>query len=129
MAERTNFSSGTKFESIVGYSRAVRAGNLIFISGTTAVDENGGIHGKSDVYEQAKFIFSKIEKVLIQAGASLKDVVRNRIFVTDINRWEEAGRAHAEFFGSIKPCCTMVEIKSLVDKDMLVEIETEAVIG
>ena len=93
------------------------------------VDEEGNIVGANDPYEQTKFIFQKIEKYLKQAGASLQDVVRNRIYVTDISRWEEAGRAHAEFFSSIKPCCTMVEVKGLVSPDMLVEIETEAIIS
>ena len=122
-------ASGAKWESIVGYSRAVRYGSTVIIGGTTAVDDDGNIVGANDPYEQTRYIFQKIEKYLKQAGAGLKDVVRNRIYVTDISRWEEVAKAHAEFFGDIKPCCTMVEVKGLIQPDMLVEIETEAVIS
>jgi enamine deaminase RidA (YjgF/YER057c/UK114 family) len=122
------FGSGARWEEIVGYSRAVKAGNMIYITGTTAVDENGEITGKGDMYKQAKYIFEKIGKYLEQAGASYDTVIRNRIYVTDISKWEEAGRAHSEVFGKIKPCCTMIGIKELVSPDMLVEIETEAMI-
>jgi len=119
-------AGGAKWESIVGYSRAVRYGSTVIIGGTTAVDEDRNIVGANDPYEQARYIFQKIEKYLEQAGAGLKDVVRNRIYVTDISLWEEIAKAHAEFFGDIKPCCTMVEVKGLIQPDMLVEIETEA---
>ena len=106
--ERTNYSSGAKWESIVGYSRAVRVGNVIEVTGTVAVDENNNLVGGSNAYEQTRFIIQKIESVLQNAGASLKDVVRTRMFVTDISRWEEYGKAHGEFFKDIRPCTTMV---------------------
>lgn len=125
MNERQNISSGTPWEDIVGYSRAVKAGNLIEVSGTTAVDGDQ-IIGKGNVYEQTKFIFQKIEKALQQAGARLQDVVRTRMYVTDISKWEEVGKAHAEFFSKIKPAATMVEIKSLIDQELLIEIEVTA---
>ncbi len=126
--EIKKLSSGAKWESIVGYSRAVKAGNIIRIGGTTAIDENSEIIGKDDAYTQTKYIFSKIEIYLEQLGASLENVISNRIYVTDISRWEEIGRAHAEYFGKIKPCCTMIEVKGFISPGMLVEIETEAVI-
>lgn len=128
MLHKTKYSSGAKWENIVGYSRAVKVGNTVLITGTTAVDENGVIVAVNDAYNQARYIFMKIQKYLEQAGARLEDVVRNRIYVKDISKWEIIGKAHAEFFGEIKPCCTMVEVKKFVDKDMLVEIETEAII-
>ncbi len=126
--ERTNYSSGAKWEDIVGYSRAVKIGNFIEVTGTVAVDENNQLVGGDSAYEQTKFVISKIEKVLIRAGASLNDVIRTRIFVTDISRWEEYGRAHGEFFSTIKPCTTMVEVSKLIDKLYLVEIEASAVL-
>ena len=126
---RINYSSGAKWEDIVGYSRAVKIGNLIEVTGTVAVDENNNVAGKNDAYEQTKFIIQKIERVLQQAGASLKDVVRTRMFVTDISRWEEYGRAHGEFFKDIKPCTSMIEISSLIDKDYLIEIEATAILS
>ena len=125
---KIKISSGAKWESIIGYSRVVKAGNTIIIGGTTAIDENNNIVGKNDAYAQTKYIFQKIEKYLEQAGAKLEDVVRNRIYVTDISKWEEIGRAHSEFFLNIKPCCTMIEVKGFIDPDMMVEIETEAII-
>ena len=128
MNDKIKISSGAKWENIIGYSRAVKTGNRIFIGGTTAVDENSKIVAKGDVYNQTKYIFQKIEKYLVQTGAAPEDVVVNRIFTTDISKWEEIGRAHAEFFGKIKPCCTIVEVKRLVSPDMLVEVETEAII-
>jgi enamine deaminase RidA (YjgF/YER057c/UK114 family) len=128
MSKRLNISSGAKWEDIVGYSRAVKIGNVIEVAGTTAVDENGNTVGINDPYEQTKFIIAKIEKALILAGASLKDVVRTRMFVTDISRWEEIGRAHGEYFRDIKPVTTMVEVKSLIGSDLLVEIEATAII-
>src|SRR4249919_1554378 len=108
--ERTNYSSGAKWEDIVGYSRAVKIGNTIEVTGTVAVDENNLLVGGNDAYLQTKFIFEKISGVLEKAGAGLKDVVRTRMFVTDISRWEEYGKAHGEFFVDIKPCTSMIEI-------------------
>ena len=121
------FSSGAKWEDIVGYSRAVKAGNVVEISGTTAVDGEK-IIGKGDVYAQAVFIFQKIEKVLQEAGSSMKDVIRTRMYVTDISKWEDAGKAHALFFKEIKPATTMVEVSKLIHDDLLIEIEVSAVI-
>jgi len=128
MGERLNISSGAKWEDIVGYSRAVRIGNVIEVAGTTAVDEMGNLVGAGDPYEQTKFIITKIEKALTAAGATLKDIVRTRIFTTDISRWEEIGRAHGEFFREIKPASTMVEVKSLIDPELLVEIEASVIL-
>ena len=126
--ERINYASGVVWEDIVGYSRAVKVGNIVEVTGTVAVDENNQLVGGDSAYEQTKYVISKIEQVLLRAGASLKDVVRTRIFVTDISRWEEYGKAHGEFFSTIKPCATMVEVKSLIDKSFLVEIESSAII-
>ena len=126
MTKRLNISSGVKWEDIVGYSRAVRIGDLIEVAGTTAVDENGRVVGINDPYEQTTFILSKIEKALIAAGGTLKDVVRTRIFVTDITNWEAIGRAHGEFFRDIRPAATMVEVSALISPEMLVEIEATA---
>jgi enamine deaminase RidA (YjgF/YER057c/UK114 family) len=126
---RTNYSSGAKWEDIVGYSRAVRIGNVIEVTGTVAVDENSLLVAKVDAYGQTKFIIEKIEKVLEQAGASLKDVVRTRMFVTDISRWEEYGKAHGEFFSTIKPCTSMIEVKGLIAPEYLVEIEATAILS
>jgi len=125
---RTNYSSGAKWESIVGYSRAVKVGNTIEVTGTVAVDDNGNTVGINDAYAQAHFAIQKIEKVLQQAGATLKDVVRTRMFVTDISRWEEYGRAHGEFFKDVMPCTSMIEVKGLIDKEYLIEIEATAII-
>jgi enamine deaminase RidA (YjgF/YER057c/UK114 family) len=127
MTNRINISSGAKWEDIVGYSRAVRIANIIEVSGTTAVDENGELVGKQNAYEQTKFILAKIKTALEEAGASLEDVIRTRMYVTDIGRWEEIGKAHSEFFGKIKPATAMVEVKALVDSNMLIEIEATAV--
>jgi enamine deaminase RidA (YjgF/YER057c/UK114 family) len=126
--ERINYSSGAKWEDIVGYSRAVKIGKNIEVTGTVAVDENGLLVGKNDAYVQTKFIIQKIEKVLQQAGASLKDVIRTRMFVTDISRWEEYGKAHGEFFKDIKPCTSMIEVKGLIEPDYIIEIEATAII-
>jgi enamine deaminase RidA (YjgF/YER057c/UK114 family) len=128
MRKRKNILSGTKWEEIVGYSRAVRVGNVIEVAGTTAVDEQGQVVGVNDPFEQTRFILSKIEKALVAAGASLEDVVRTRMFVTDIAAWEEIGRAHGQFFREIKPVATMVEVKSLISPELLVEIEVTAVV-
>lgn len=126
---RINYSSGAKWEDIVGYSRAVKIGDIIEVTGTVAVDENSNLAGGDDAYEQTRFIIQKIEKVLQKAGASLKDVVRTRMFVTDISRWEEYGRAHGEFFKDIKPCTTMVEVSRLIAPEYLIEIEATAITG
>lgn len=127
--QRTNYSSGAKWEDIVGYSRAVRIGNTIEVTGTVAVDEHGKVAGSNNAYEQTKFVIKKIEKVLQRAGASLKDVVRTRMFVTDISKWEEYGKAHGEFFKDIKPCTSMIEISALIDPAYLIEIEATAIIS
>jgi len=127
--KRTNYSSGAKWEDIVGYSRAVRVGNIIEVTGTVAVDENNQLVGKDDAYAQTKFIIEKIERVLKSAGSSLKDIVRTRMFVTDISRWEEYGKAHGEFFGQIKPCTSMIEVKGLIAPEYLIEIEATAIIS
>ncbi len=126
--ERTNYSSGAKWEDVVGYSRAVKVGNTIEITGTVAVDENSQLVGENNAYAQTKYIIQKIEKVLLQTGASLKDVVRTRMFVTDISRWEEYGKAHGEFFGTIKPCTSMIEVKGLIEPTYLIEIEATAIL-
>jgi len=127
--ERINYSSGAKWEEIVGYSRAVKIGNVIEVTGTVAVDDNNELVGKDNAYAQTKFIIEKIEKVLQRTGASLKDVVRTRMFVTDISRWEEYGKAHGEFFSSIRPCTSMIEVKGLISAEYLIEIEATAVIN
>ncbi|TMI65226.1 MAG: RidA family protein [Bacteroidetes bacterium] len=127
--QRTNYSSGAKWEDIVGYSRAVKMGNTIEVTGTVAVDDNSNLVGGNNAYEQTRFIIQKIEAVLQKAGASLNDVVRTRLFVTDISRWEEYGKAHGEFFKSIKPCTTMVEVSKLISSEYLIEIEATAIIS
>ncbi len=127
--ERVNISSGAKWEAIVGYSRAVKIGNTIEVTGTVAVDDNDQVVGKDNAYEQTKFIIQKIDKVLKQAGASLKDVVRTRMFVTDISRWQEYGKAHGEFFKDIRPCTSMIEVKGLIESRYLIEIEATAIIA
>lgn len=119
---RKNFSSGAKWEDIVGYSRAVQVGNVLEVTGTVAADENGVV-GKGDMYVQTQFALQKIEKVVREAGFTMNDVVRTRLFVTDISRWQEAGKAHAEFFHQIKPCTTMLEVSKLIEPDYLIEIE------
>ncbi|HKX29884.1 MAG TPA: RidA family protein [Blastocatellia bacterium] len=122
------YSSGTKWELIVGYSRAIRVGNQIFVTGTTATDDYGDLVGVGDAYLQTVQIIRNIENALGALGASLEDVVRTRMFVTDISRWREYGRAHGEYFKEIKPCATMVEVQRLVDDRMLIEIEADAII-
>ncbi len=126
MTKRINYASGAPWEDIVGYCRAVQMGNTLEISGTVATDERGVV-GKGDMYAQTRFIIGKVEKVLARAGFALTDVVRTRIFVTDISQWEEVGKAHGEFFKDIKPVTTMVEVSALIDPDFLVEIEMTAV--
>jgi enamine deaminase RidA (YjgF/YER057c/UK114 family) len=128
MNKRINISSGTKWEDIVGYSRAVRIGNMIEVAGTTAVDEKGQVVGLGDPGEQTKFILSKIEKALTSAGATLNDVIRTRMFVTNIADWETIGRVHGLYFKDIKPVATMVEVRSLIDPELLVEIEVTAIL-
>lgn len=126
---RQNISSGTKWEPVVGYSRAVRVGPYVHVAGTTAVDASGALVGAGDAYAQTAFILRKIEDALGQAGASMSQVVRTRLFVTDISRFEEYGQAHGECFKGIRPASTMVEVKALVDPEMLVEIEADAYVG
>jgi enamine deaminase RidA (YjgF/YER057c/UK114 family) len=124
---RKNISSGAKWEDIVGYSRAVRIGNFIEVTGTTATDGDK-IIGENDAYAQTIFIFNKIKIALEAAGASMSDVIRTRMFVTDISQWEAIGKAHGEFFKTIKPAATMVEVSRLIDDRLLIEIEVSAVI-
>jgi enamine deaminase RidA (YjgF/YER057c/UK114 family) len=125
---RQNISSGTPWESKAGYSRAVRVGNLVFVAGTTSADSEGKIIGMGDPYAQARYILNKIERALKEAGATLNDVVRTRMFVTDISRFQEVARAHDEVFHDIRPAATLIEVSALQSKDMLIEIEVDAVI-
>ena len=127
--ERINYSSGSKWEHVIGYSRAVKIGNLVEVTGTVAAGEDGKVVGKEDAYVQTKYIYEKIRAVLERAGASMKDVIRVRMYVTDISRWQEYGKAHSEFFREIKPCNTMVEVNALIEQDYLIEIEATAIIS
>ncbi len=126
MSERQRFSTGTKWEPLVGYSRAVRVGTRIYVTGTTATDERGEVVGAGDAYAQAVQAIRNVERALQSLGAGLEHVVRTRMFVTDISRWEEFGRAHGEFFADVMPATTMVEVSRLIDPRMLFEIEADA---
>ena len=128
MTERQRISSGSPYEPLIGFSRAVRVGDTVYVSGTVAWGDDGKLLGRGDMYAQAKQAIRNIEKALAQAGASLNDVVRTRIYVTDISRLEEAARAHGEGFGEIRPAATMVEVSALAEPEMLVEIEAIAVV-
>jgi enamine deaminase RidA (YjgF/YER057c/UK114 family) len=128
MSDRLNIHTGAPWESIVGYCRAVRVGSHVAVTGTAAVGENGEVVGVGDAKVQTRRCLEIIEKALMDAGASLSDVVRTRIYVTDISQWEAVGRAHGEVFGEVYPATTMVEVSALIDPDMLVEIEADAIV-
>ncbi len=128
MADRKNVSSVSRYEDVIGFSRAVRVGDLVFVSGTVAWGPDGKLVGAGDVYAQAKQTLANIEGYLREAGATLKDVVRTRIYLTDIGRWQEVARSHREAFGDVRPASSLLEISSLAEPEMLVEIEAVAVV-
>ena len=129
MGHRIKYSSGTKWEPILGYCRAVRVGNIVHVAGTTATDQQGNLIGIGDARAQTIQVLNNIKRALESVGARLEDVVRTRIYVTDITKWEEIGKVHGEFFRQTLPATTMVEVKNLVNPEMIVEIEAEAVVG
>jgi enamine deaminase RidA (YjgF/YER057c/UK114 family) len=129
MSERLNVPSGTQWEDVVGYSRAVRVGQSVEVAGTTAVDDQGRVVAANDPYGQARYILAKIEVALTAAGARLEDVVRTRIYVTDISRWQEVGRAHGEVFAAIRPVTSMVQVAALIGPELMVEIEATAIVA
>ena len=129
LSDRSNYSSGTPWESIAGYSRAVRVGNIIEVAGTTAVDAEGQVVGAGDIGEQTDYIFNKIRNALNDAGSKMSDVIRTRMYLTDINDWETVARVHGNIFSDIKPVSTLVEVSGLIDKELLIEIEVSAVVS
>lgn len=129
LSDRSNYSSGTPWESIAGYSRAVRVGNIIEVAGTTAVDAEGQVVGAGDIGEQTDYIFNKIRNVLNDAGSKMSDVIRTRMYLTDINDWETVARVHGDIFSDIKPVSTLVEVSGLIDEELLIEIEVSAVVS
>lgn len=128
MTKRIRISTGSPWEPVVGYSRAIKIGNVVEVAGTTSM-KDGEVVGKGDAYQQTKYILEIIKGALHQVGASMSDVVRTRMFVTDISKWEEIGKAHGEYFKDIRPVATMVEVKSLIDPDLLIEIEVQAILS
>lgn len=129
LSDRSNYSSGTPWESIAGYSRAVRVGNIIEVAGTTAVDAEGQVVGAGDISKQTDYIFNKIRNALNHAGSRMSDVIRTRMYLTDINDWEAVARVHGDIFSDIKPVSTLVEVSGLIDKELLIEIEVSAVVS
>ena len=129
LSDRSNYSSGAPWESIAGYSRAVRIGNIIEVAGTTAVDTEGQVVGAGDISKQTDYIFNKIRNALNDAGSKMSDVIRTRMYLTDINDWETVARVHGNIFGDIKPVSTLVEVSGLIDKELLIEIEASAVVS
>ena len=129
LSDRSNYSSGTPWESIAGYSRAVRVGNIIEVAGTTAVDTEGQVVGAGDISKQTDYIFNKIRNALNDAGSKMSDVIRTRMYLTDINDWETVARMHGDIFSDIKPVSTLVEVSGLIDEELLIEIEVSAVVS
>ena len=129
LSDRSNYSSGAPWESIAGYSRAVRVGNIIEVAGTTAVDSEGQVVGAGDISKQTDYIFNKIRNALNDAGSKMSDVIRTRMYLTDINDWETVARVHGDIFSDIKPVSTLVEVSGLIDEELLIEIEVSAVVS